>query len=162
MVSCAECCCCSDVCKQQRSSEMQMLGLGHLLHALQLKPSILGVLCTQCYSSQLRRGRNIVYVGFNFCCVFCPAGGIYEYTVELASKGAAPCLERRTAKLAGAVAEEMRRNQSSIMEHSPPPGAGQTSNALQHACHTTVQQQTRACTRHQHGICKQAKHTVAS
>ncbi|WIA30296.1 hypothetical protein OEZ86_000384 [Tetradesmus obliquus] len=49
-------------------------------------------------------------------------GGIYEYTIELASRGAAPCLERRTAKLAGAVAEEMRRNQSSMMEHSPPPG----------------------------------------
>lgn len=52
-----------------------------------------------------------------------PAGGIYEYTIELASRGAAPCLERRTAKLAGAVAEELQRNQSSMMEHSPPPGA---------------------------------------
>ncbi|WIA10234.1 hypothetical protein OEZ85_010434 [Tetradesmus obliquus] len=49
-------------------------------------------------------------------------GGIYEYTIELASRGAAPCLERRTAKLAGAVAEELQRNQSSMMEHSPPPG----------------------------------------
>lgn len=51
-------------------------------------------------------------------------GGIYEYLVEAASHTAAPSLEKRTAKLAVAVAaqaEEMRRH-SNRMDHMPPPG----------------------------------------
>ncbi|KAF8069461.1 MKS1 [Scenedesmus sp. PABB004] len=51
-------------------------------------------------------------------------GGIYEYTVELASRAAAPCLERRAAKLAGAVAAQAAelRRAGGAMEHMPPPG----------------------------------------
>jgi hypothetical protein len=49
---------------------------------------------------------------------------MYEYVIEPASRNAAPCLEKRTAKLAVAVAaqaEEVRR-QHHQMEHMGPPG----------------------------------------
>ena len=52
------------------------------------------------------------------------SGGIYEYTLENASKTDTPSLERRANKLAAAVAaraEEIRRG-SHGMDFSPPPG----------------------------------------
>jgi hypothetical protein len=52
------------------------------------------------------------------------AGGVYEYTLENVSKTAAPSLEKRTAKLAAAVAaraEEMRSRHAG-MTFTPPPG----------------------------------------
>eukprot|EP00775_Hariotina_reticulata_P010980 gene10980-11135_t len=51
-------------------------------------------------------------------------GGMYEYVIEPASRNAAPSLEKRTAKLAVAVAaqaEEVRRHHHQ-MEHMGPPG----------------------------------------
>jgi hypothetical protein len=77
--------------------------------------------------------------------MLCSAGGIYEYTVELASKGAAPSLERLAAKLAGAVAEELRRKQSSIMEHSPPPGVADQHGTVAEALSSTAKDRARTC-----------------
>lgn len=57
-------------------------------------------------------------------CLLVWPGGMYEYIIEPASRSAAPCLEKRAAKLAGAVAaqvEEIRR-QANRMDLTPPPG----------------------------------------